>query len=169
MPNDIWLTAYREALATAPTDEVLLDTLEIRHPDVVEVFYLVRDLKDWDLPLTLGATPTTFEAANFNFTLPESGEIGIQEIQVGIGNVDRRIGLFIQSVVGSSKSVSLIYRPYLNSDLTQPQIDPPYELFLSDITITASQVVGRARFTDLVNRKFPNELYTRRRFPTLGR
>ena len=64
--------------------------------------------------------------------------------------------------------VEIIYRPYLSTDLTQSQMIPPLVLYLKDIQITAAQIVGRATFMDVVNKKFPTELYTRARFPGLG-
>lgn len=132
-------------------------------------FYLVKDKKDHTLPLVLSGPTKLFKAAMFKFALPSSGEGGIQELQITIGNTDRAITDFLKkALLSNNKPAHLIYRPYLESDTTQPQMDPPIELFLTDVAITTEAVTGRATFTDLVNRHFPSDLYTRRRFPSLG-
>ncbi len=64
--------------------------------------------------------------------------------------------------------MEVVYRPYLSDDLTQPQMDPPLVLYLKEIQVNTYQVTGRATFMDIVNKRFPSELYTRLRFPSLG-
>jgi hypothetical protein len=63
--------------------------------------------------------------------------------------------------------VTITYRPYLSTDFERPAMVPPLSLFLTDIVITAVEVVGRATFADILNRSFLPDNYTRRKFPGL--
>lgn len=134
----------------------------------IEPYYLVQATEDYDLPLELGADTTTFEAVGFSFKLPGQNDQGLQELSIEIDNVDRRIGDFIRAVSKYDAPVIVRYRPYLSSDLSEPQLDPPLELILSDVSVTETKVTGRATFADIINLDFLNQIYTRRRFPSLG-
>lgn len=170
MPNTSLTEALKEAFTLCPSNVVYLDTLEINHPDADAPIYLVRDRKDWDLTIEGGGGVKTFEACAFRFSLPASGENGIQELNIAIDNVDRRISDFINTVKESTEPVTVTYRPYLSTDPTTPQMNPPLVLNLRDIVVTAVQVTGRASFADIINKPFPHpsEIYTRERFPSLG-
>lgn len=134
----------------------------------IEPYYLVQAVEDYELPLELGADPTTFEAVGFSFKLPGQNDQGLQELGIEIDNVDRRIGDFIRAVAKYQAPVIVRYRPYLSSDLSEPQLSPPLELVLSDVLVTETKVTGRATFADIINLEFLNQNYTRRRFPSLG-
>lgn len=157
--------AIREAYATAQSDVLFWDTIEIRNPDADPV-YLIQDRVNRDLTLETGVT-VTFIACGFRLSLPSSGDNGVQELGVSIDNVDRGISQFLRQIAESSEDIRLIYRPYMSSDTTRPQMDPPLVLFLSDIVVNAIEVVGRAAFADILNRKFLTETYNPRRFPAL--
>lgn len=129
--------------------------------------YLIQDRAGRTLTLE-DDTTHDFEPVGFRFNLPSVGVNGVQELTVSIDNVDRRITDFVNTVKGSNIPVTLRYRPYLSNDNTQPQINPPLTLFMRDMVISAYEVSGRATFADVINRKFPSELYTRKRFPSLG-
>lgn len=157
--------AIREAYATARTDVIYYDTLEIRNP-AAPPLYLVQDRADHSMTLETGQT-VLFKATAFRFILPATGDNGVQELGVAVDNTDQRVSDFIQSVIASDDPVKIIYRPYLSDDLSKPQMNPPLVLFLTDIVVTAVEVTGRAAFADILNRKFLSEMYSRRRFPTL--
>lgn len=160
--------ALKEAYATAPSDIVILETLQIFHPDATpQNYFIVRNLEDVTATLETSEV-VTFEACGFRLNLPAAGDNGVQELQLSIDNVDRRIGAFLDSVATSRTPVKVWYRPYLSTDLSQPQMMPPLELYLTDVTVSLFEVTGKATFNDLLNKAVPNELYTRVRFPSLG-
>ena len=163
-----WSDAMKEAYASAPKGVVIYETLQVSHPNVSPDFYLVNQREDISLPLVEGGDPILFKASGFQFQLPPTGENGTQDLRISIDNVDRQITDFVAQVVGSNSPVQITYRPYLSSDLTKPQLDPPLELNLRDIKITNLNVSGRASYADILNMPFPNEYYTRTRFPSLG-
>ena len=159
--------AIKEAYALAPSDEVILETLEITHPAEGETLYFIKQRVPFDLTLETGET-VTFEPVGFNFSLPAAGENGRQDMTITIDNTDRRISDFINDAKTYPEPVRVIYRPYLSSDLTTPQMNPPLSLTLNDVSISVFNITARASFADVINRKFPSEYYTRKRFPSLG-
>jgi hypothetical protein len=161
--------AYREALASVPKDVVLVDTLSIEHPDQATI-YLVKDFADFTAYLEDGVTEVTFEAAHFDFRIPGKDSNGVPELQVTIGNVDRRVSDYLEAVKLSEDPVELVLRPYLSNDTSGPQTTPPLRLQLRDVNVTLFQATGKAVFAkDLKNKKVPTQRYIRSRFPGLGR
>jgi hypothetical protein len=159
--------AIKEAYALAPSNEVVLETIELSHPSVGGSLYMIKQRESFDLTLETGQT-VTFEPVGFRFALPAAGENGRQDMRLSIDNVDRRISDFVNAAKNYLEPVKVVYRPYLSSDLSAPQMDPPLTLSLQDVTVTILSVAGRATFADILNRKFPQEYYTRKRFPSLG-
>lgn len=165
MPEPL-TAAIREAYATARSDVIFYDTLEIRNPAAAPI-YLVQDKINHTFGLEGGGGNKEFIAAAFRLSLPSSGDNGVQELSISIDNVDRAITEWLKLVVDSPDDIQIIYRPYMSTDPTQPQMNPPLVLFLSDIVVTPVEVTGRATFGDILNRKFLTETYNTRRFPAL--
>lgn len=166
MPSTI-TQALKEAFALAPKGVVYLETVEIFHPQIATPIYLVRDLVGHNFTLE-DAQVKFFEPAGFRLSLPASGDNGLQELNLAIDNVDRRVSDFVETAAMYDESVSVVFRPYLSNDPTTPQMNPPLRLFLTDISVNAIEVTGKATFADLLNKQFPTERYTRARFPSLA-
>lgn len=159
--------AIKEAFSVAPAHQVILNTLQIRQEGVQNSIYLVQARRPL-IATDEDGVERTFEPCGFQFSLPPSNEEGFQSLNVAIDNVGRRLKEFIDAAKSEPVPVEAIYRPYLSDDLTQPQMVPPLVLYLKDLKVVGSQVTGRATFMDVVNKKFPWQLYTRERFPSLG-
>lgn len=160
--------AYREALASVPKDNPSVETLSIEHPQRTTI-YLVKDYTDFTAYLEDAVTQVTFEASFFDLRLPKKDKTGVPELQVAIGNVDRRISEWLEAVKFSEEVTEIVYRPYLANDTSGPQLTPPLRLQLKNVQVGLFQVTGRAVFArDLKNKKAPIERYTRSRFPSLG-
>lgn len=160
--------AIKEAFAVAPVNKVVLHTLEIRQIGVQDPVYLVQSRRGITALLEDGVTYADFEPVGFQFTLPPSNEEGFRSLNISIDNVGRRVIDFLETAMAHSVPVEVLYRPYLSDNLDAPQMIPPLVLYLKDVQVTAQQVVGRATFMDIVNLKFPSQLYSRDRFPALG-
>lgn len=167
MPNPSLQDAIKEAYAVAPSNKFIFDTLEIRQPGVQDPIFIVKSPRAL-VALDENAVSRTFLPCGFLFTLPTENEEGFRSLNISVDNIDRAVSDFVDAAKSEEVPVEVVYRPYLSDDLTQPQMIPPLVLYLKDIQVTEFQVSGRATFMDLVNRKFPSELYTRKRFPTLG-
>lgn len=166
--------AIKEAYATSPSNIVQIESIELNHPSLAGSVYLVKAQQDLILGLEDGYNEQTpgpsvlFTACSFGIKRPAVNADGLQELQLTIDNVDRRISDFVKQTTNFTTEVKCIYRLHLSTDLTSPQLVPPLELTLSDIEIGDIQVSARASVSDLVNKTFPSENYTRRRFPGLG-
>lgn len=172
--NQALQDALKEAYAVAPSKLVIIDTLEIRQTGVQEPVYITKSRQPVIAQDEDGNT-VTFQPVGFQFALPPSNEEGFQSLNLAIDNVGRQVMDFIEAakstasfIGGVPVPVEVVYRPYASTDLTAPQMVPPLVLYLKDVQINALQITGRATFMDIVNKKFPSELYIRSRFPALG-
>jgi hypothetical protein len=165
--NDSLQAAIKEAFVISPTGKVVLHTLEFRQTGVQDSVFIVQARRGINAFLEDG-NEQFFLPIGFQFSLPPSTEEGVQSLTISVDNIDRTASDFVDTARNSRVPVTVLYRPYMSDDLSAPQMIPPLTLFLKDVQITGHQVVGRATFMDIVNRKFPSELYVRSRFPTLG-
>ena len=180
MANEVLTEAISEAYASAPSDVVILHTLEIRHPNFIDdngkptAIRVVRDHKD--LTATLEKTApinagekVTFISFAFDISLPPVDDKSSPEAVITIDNVSREIISNIERAVTSQDVIKVTYRPYLSTDLSTPHYDPPLHLTLTDITADVFKVTGKASFGNFANISFPSELYTPSRFAGLVR
>lgn len=172
--------ALAEAYASAPASEVIIDTLEIRHPSFFDgdgnptAIRICRDRIDFDAYLEVGAPMNggqrvTFLAVPFEFKLPGMAESRVPQLEIGIDNVDRSITAAVEQAYQQSAPIQVTYRPYLVSDPSGPQMDPPINMILSRITVGVFKVTGTATLSDVHNWPFPNRVYNPTDFPGLLR
>lgn len=159
--------ALAEAYASVPEGQVILETIELSHPQLGGSIYMVQDMVPHDMTLETGQT-VTFEPVGFDFKLPAAGENGRQDLSMALDNTDLRITDFLKQARQFKEPCLITYRPYLWPDLSQPQMDPPLQLTLKAAQVSGGTVNGKASFADVLNSAFPNQLYTRSRFPNLG-
>ena len=171
--NESLNAAIEEAYATAPAAEVILNTLELRHPAFTAPIRVVLDNADFtayleaDAPVD-GGTEVLFTAFKFGFKLPDVTGQGNSELQITIDNVSREIQDNIELSMGWPDKIELTYRPYLAGDPSGPQMNPPLHMTAVNIEVNLYTVTLRATFGDLLNKKFPGETYTLERFPGLA-
>ncbi len=180
MPDPALKDAIKEAYAVAPADDVILHTLEFRHPDFEDdegnptSIFVVRDHVDLVARLEAaapikGGEMVTFVALSFELDQPPVDSAPAPEVSITIDNVDRRIVQALDDAATSQDQIEVTYRPYLASDLEGPQMDPPMTLVLTEAHADVMVVNARARMMDIGNKAFPGELYTASRFPGLKR
>lgn len=160
--------AMKEAYACAPSNDAIIETLEVRHASIADPIYLVKNRTDLTLKLE-DASTVLFKGAGFGMTLPAKNNQGLQQLAIKFDNVNQEVSEFLKTAKNYKTPVQLTYRPYLESDPNTVQMDPPLVLYLSDVKINLFEVSGTANFADLLNKKFPSERYNRRRFPALQR
>lgn len=172
MPDPSVSEALAEAYALAPADEVILHTLEIRHPSFTDSIWVVRNTENILATIEAGAPvrggeEIEFIGLPFEFSLPDITPGATPEIELQIDNVDRTIMEHLDLAVSSSAKIIVVYRPFLSGDLSEPQMDPPPSFELSDIRVDAMKVTARARTSIDLQGAFPRRLYTARDFPGL--
>lgn len=172
MPDTALSQAIKEAYAAAPNSEVVYHTLEIYHPSFATPIRVVRDFVDISAKLESTAprdasTYQTFIGYAFDIMPPEVSSTGVPQLQITIDNVSRDIMAGLEAAVTTSTPITVIYRMYLASDLTGPQNNPPMALTIISMQADVFKVTATATFGDLVNKRFPNNLYTIETFPGL--
>jgi hypothetical protein len=165
--------AIKEAYASAPSDIVVVNTLEMRHPAFTTP---IRDVADY-APVTArleaaapvdGGEMVEFQPFAFEFTLPEVMEKGVPEMAIRIDNVSREIMANIELAMPLPDKLEVTYRAFLSNDLAfGPHNDPPLHLTITSIEADAMTISARASIADFVNKKFPGEEYDERKFPGL--
>lgn len=180
MPNPQLSDAIKEAYAFAPSDDVILHTLELRHPSFVDeqgdttAIRVVRDNQNLIARLEDSAPlnpnqQVEFIAMGFDIELPKIDTAPVPEITITLDNVSRELVKHLTAASTSQDVIEVTYRPFLSSDTTCPQMDPPMTLILTEVQANLHQVIGRARMLDIGNKAFPNKTYTVKDFPGLGK
>jgi hypothetical protein len=171
--------ALAEAYASAPEDEIILDTLEIRHElfQQAGVPFAIRVVNDHtaleavledDAPLNAGTT-VRFEPVYFNMTRPSESESGqTPEVDLSVSNVSRYILPYIDLLKGNRNPIQVTWRPYLASDLSGPHMVPPLTLSVRGITADLLTVNMRVGLGELTNRRYPALEYTAKKFPGMA-
>lgn len=174
MPNQTLSEALKEAYASADVSEVIINTIEIRHPAFTEPIRVVSDYAPIDAKLEAnaplnGGEVVTFQPFAFELTLPEVMEKGVPEMMLQIDNVSREIIRHIELAISLPDKLEVTYRAYLYSDrLTNgPHNDPPLHLTITSIEADAMAITARASIADFVNKKFPSKEYDENGFPGL--
>lgn len=172
-------TALAQAYASAPEDEIVLDTLELLHPSFVDDVgepirvRVVNDHTDLTATLEIGAPldseqTVVFKAARFRFQRPpESESAALPEVEVQVDNVSKYLMPYLDRAKESIVPITLIWRPYCVSDLSAPHMDPPITLTMRGATATMTSIQARAGFADLGNSRFPAIEYVANRFKGL--
>ena len=174
MPDPALQQAIKEAYAVAPSQSLILSTLEFRHPSFTVPIRVVLDHVDLSATLELGAPLNPGETVNFiagafTFSLPEVSDTAGPEMTISIDNVTSEIEENIAAANLGTGSIEVTYRAYLDSDLTGPQNDPPLHMEVKTIKATDTTVEARCTFGNFANRRFPREIYNTARFPSLGK
>ena len=122
MPNTALSEAIKEAYASAPSEQIILHTLELRHPAFVDedgqqvAIRVVRDTGDlWarlesQAPLQAGER-VQFVAMGFELDLPPVDTMPVPEITVTLDNVSREIVRHLDAAAESQSVIEVTYRP----------------------------------------------------------
>jgi hypothetical protein len=172
MPDATLSEAIKEAYAIAPSNAVILHTLEIRHPNFLAPIRVVRDYQDLSARLEDSAPENAgetveFIAFAFDIKPPDSTSDGIPTCVIEMDNVSQEILANVDRAMFSQQQITVIYRAYLSNDLSGPQNDPPLTMNLLSVEANLMRVRATAGFTNIANRKFPASYYSLTRFPGL--
>lgn len=173
--------AVLEAFATASSDEVIFDTLELIHPNfrgdngeqITVRIVLGNDNIQAKLEASAPFNPNqvvTFLACDFSIKLPDVSTSVVPQLQISIANTDRTMSKHIEEAAEVYDAIQVIYRPYLLSSLLNgPEADPPYLLEMADITVDVFQISGTATLDNVYNWPFPAKTYKPSVFRGLAR
>ncbi|MDB9741469.1 DUF1833 domain-containing protein [Akkermansiaceae bacterium] len=172
MPNSSLDEALKEVYSLSNSNDYDLNTFIISHSTLPTAKYLIQDIheasKDRFLTIETGQT-FPFRSVPLRYIPPGQDGNGLQEMTLAIGNVDREVSDFLESVDNDSREPIIVeHRVFLNSDSTAPRTDTPLVMHITDFKVTAFEVTAQAKFTNILNMPYPNENYTRESFVGLG-
>lgn len=150
------MTILEEVYASAPTDKVLIHTLQVSH-DTVGDFYYARSYDDV-IAVTEEESEVTFQAVALSLQLPKKGVQGREDLVFTLDNVNGEALVAIDQMMEAGGNTSVIYRSYVSTDLTGPQERIP--LVATSASINVSAVSINATFRDFVNKAWPRRRYT---------
>lgn len=166
--------ALLEAYASCPPSSRVYFTLEIWQSSFDVPARIVANVGD-DMEFGLeagapfnGGETVTFLACPFSAGYPEQREGQPPSTKVKIDNVNRELVPKIRAALGVRQYISIFYREYLGSDLTEPAYGP-VEFILSNVQMVGASLTGTAVVKNLQNKRFPrlNKNYDYNQFPSL--
>ncbi|WLE60230.1 DUF1833 family protein [Burkholderia plantarii] len=173
--------ALAEVYASNPQDDIVLNTLELRHPAFIdangnpEPIRVVADraplrarLED-DAPVNPGEL-VDFQAMAFGYKLPAQEEGQAPSLDITLDGVTRQVVAHLESAVTQTAQIEITYRRFVESNPGMgPVDDVPLTLYASTAKATLTQVTATATLTDIHNKAFPARVYTPTDFPGLVR
>jgi Domain of unknown function (DUF1833) len=152
---------------TAPVDDRVLETLEIAHSKFNRTYYITNSDNGFDAVTDATGVAVRFATFPFSIKLPNSGEDGFSDLTISISNVTPLLVEELKrAIVAPEEPVTFLYRAYAESNLTKVGFQLP-PMSASLIVVDQVSISAQASLVDLVNRNFPNQLYTPTLFPML--
>lgn len=141
--------------------DVILPTLTFSHGAWDSDYYIVRDFNDLVANLENSGPEVTFQKFAFNINGPSKNTSGSQYLTIQLDNANRQLmDLLDQAITDVNRlPIRVTYRIYISSDTSGPQNDPPLTLSLRKVMVDNLRISGTAEITNLVNTKFPSQLY----------
>ncbi|UFW75211.1 DUF1833 family protein [Bradyrhizobium sp. WU425] len=166
--------AMMEAYASCPPSARIFYTLEIWQSSFdVPARVVANVLDDMDFGIELGAPrnsgeTVTFIACPFEAAYPEQREGQPPSTTIKIDNVGRELVPKIRAAQGVREYISVLYREYLGSDLTEPAYGP-VEFELRGVKMVGASLSGTVMVKNLQNKRFPRitKNYDYVQFPSL--
>lgn len=160
------------ARASAPSDVVIIEAIEIRHASFPAPIRLTNQKSNLTATLEASAPSNageavTFTSAHFELTLPRQGAQGNQSLKMVIGNVDKTVRQHLDIAVANPTPITVIYRHFLSSDTSAPAVDPPPRLTFKGATADVFTVNAEASTVDWINNKLHKRKYTLEDYPGL--
>ncbi len=160
--------ALKTAWASAPKNDYIHETLELKHSKFSKTWYISNHQKTFDATLE-NRTKVTFEPIPFAVKLPPSDAQGGQLMDITVANAGLDMVKEIEAAsTKPDERIEVVYRIYLSSDKTAPQ-NTPIRLSLDSIMMNDEAIAGQAGRSDVLNQPFPSEIYTPEKFPGLKR
>lgn len=159
MPNPDFDAAVKEAYASAPSDVIVYNTLEISHPDFAAPIRVVQGFDN------ITASGATWTAVPFELVLPPASDLSPPQLQLRVDNVSRELLEGIEAAAESAETISVTYRGYLSTDLNDPYGE--VAMSLTNISVTPTVITATAGLVDFANKRFPRETYRDDVFPGL--
>lgn len=166
--------ALLEAYASCPPSARVYYTLEIWQSSFDEPARIVANVgDDMEFGIELGdarngGETVTFIACPFEADYPEQREGQPPSTTIKIDNVSRELVPKIRAAQSVREYITVQYREYLNSDLSEPAYGP-VEFELREVQMVGTSLSGTVMVKNLQNKRFPRitKNYDYVQFPSL--
>lgn len=166
-----WDEAIKEAFATGDTKVITLVALELRHPKFLDELgrptqvRVVQAFKPYMLTLEPGAPANggqsvEFRGVGFAFVPPGTDENETPTLQLRVPTVSQEVVRYMEQAIADLDPITCICRMYVSSDLSRPQMVPPWTFTLSNVTVDSFQMSGTCNVQDVHNFPFPSNVYS---------
>ncbi len=157
------MTLLATYYASAPTDEVKICALRVLVPGHDEI-RICDGFEDQSLGVNGVLQP--FTAASLAITLPSRNTTGQQVLSFGMAGVDGVAQRNIDDALEADVIVTLEFLEYFVSDKMNP-VSRPLTMVLQGGVFQDGQLQFDGSYQDLLNRRWPWELYTTENAPGL--
>lgn len=155
------MTILKTVYASAPEDELILITLELR----LSEDHVLRAVQGFENQmLGIDGVYHEFTAAAISVALPSSNTSGQQSLRFSIGGINNIVQRYVDEALESSTPITLIYREYLESDKSAPARQP-YIMAMSGIQLEGDEAQFEASYWDILNYAWPRQRYTEETAP----
>lgn len=151
------MSTLAEIYASAPAGELIIPTLEI----AIAGQPPIRICSGFEDHVLSGMV---FEAGSLSLSLPSKNTTGVQTLNFGIAGVNGLVQKYFDQALETGEAVKITYREYLESDKSQPA-RRPYVMDLIGGSLQDGEAQLSAGFFDVLNRRWPRELYTAQNAP----
>lgn len=166
MADDLYQQALKEAFASNPSNDRVLDTVELYAEGITSLFY-VKDKTSKRITLETEET-VVCRPAEFDAPLPTEDEQGNNKSTVTCARDDGVLNFITQAHAAGVRTY-VRRRFYLASDLSAPQNPLPLEYLVDTATIQSKAIQAKCFFAEDTNNKtFPRNKYKRAVYPSLG-
>lgn len=157
------MSILEEVYASAPSDKVLIHTIQIDHP-AIDSLYFCRAYDDITAATEL-ESEVIFTAAALELQLPQKGVKGREDLVFNLDNVNGEAIQALDEIMEAAGNASITYRSYISTDLSGPQEVIGLVATSASIDMNAASIT--ATFRDFVNRAWPRNRYTLDGYPGL--
>lgn len=155
------MTILKTVYASAPDDELILITLELR----LSADHVLRVVQGFENQmLGVDGVYHEFTAAAISVALPSSNTSGQQSLRFSIGGINNIVQRYVDEALENKTPITLIYREYLESDKSAPARQP-YVMVMSGIQLEGDEAQFEASYWDILNYAWPRQRYTEETAP----
>lgn len=151
------MTVLDVVYASAPTDEVIIPTLEISS-SAFDTIRICNGFEDHTVTLETSEV-VVFEASGLDIALPASDTSGQQELMFAVGDVLGAATKAVQAATDAGATITAKFRPYLVSDLSAPA-GPVFEMAVVGAQFEAGMAQITCAYFDFLNTLWQRARYT---------
>jgi hypothetical protein len=152
------MSILAEVYASAPAGSLIIPTLEINIAGQAPL-RICSGFEDQTLAGML------FEAGSLSISLPAKNTTGMQTLNFGVAGVNSLVQQYMDAALESGQPVKIIYREFLESDKSAPARRPYVMDLIGGSLDPDGEASLSAGFFDVLNRRWPREVYTAQNAP----